>query len=81
MSTNTDTLQNLFEKKNELDWTEGNAKAFSNLKASITKLQCLARYNAKNDDIITTDASTKGLSATLWQRPKDGNLKLNGFTS
>ena len=41
----------------------------------------MAHYNANNENILTTDASTKGLGATLWQRQKDGNLKPVGYAS
>ena len=45
------------------------------------QIPCLAHYNAQNEIIITTDASTKGLGATLWQQQKDGNSKPVGFAS
>ena len=32
-------------------------------------------------NVITTDASTKGLGATLWQEQPDGKLKPIGFAS
>ena len=41
----------------------------------------MAHYNAKSENIITTDASTKGLGATLWQKQKDAILKPVGFAS
>ena len=41
----------------------------------------MAHYNAQNENIITTDASTKGLGATLGQKQRDGNLKPVGFAS
>ena len=50
-------------------------EAFNNLKKLITQLPCLAHFNADNEIIITTDSSTKGLGATLWQKQNDGNLK------
>ena len=56
-------------------------EAFNELKNRITQLPCLAQYNSKYDKIQTTDASTKGLGATLWQKQKDGNLKAIGFAS
>ena len=62
-------------------WTDEHTKAFNNLKKLITQLLSLAHYNSKNSTILTTDASTKGLGATLWQKQKDGNLKQIGFAS
>ena len=44
-------------------------------------MPCLAHYNSNKENILTTDASTKGLGATLWRIQKDGNLKPVGFAS
>ena len=41
----------------------------------------MAHYNSDNPNKITTDASTKGLGATLWQEQPDGKLKPIGFAS
>ena len=41
----------------------------------------MAHYNSDYSNIITTNASTKGLGATLWQEQPDGNLKSVGFAS
>ena len=60
-----DILRRLLKKQNEWIWTEEHTKAFNNLKECITKIPCLAHYNAQSENIITTDASTKGLGATL----------------
>ena len=81
LSTNTDILRRLLKKQNEWIWTEEHTKAFNNLKECITKIPCLAHYNARSENIITTDASTKGLGATLWQKQKTGELKPIGFAS
>ena len=69
------------KKQNEWIWTEEHTKTFNNLKECITKIPCLAHYNAQSENIITTDASTKGLGATLWQKQKSGELKPIGFAS
>ena len=69
------------KKQNEWIWTDEHTEAFNKLKEGITRIPCLAHYNAQNENIITTDASTKGLGATLWQKQKDGNLKPVGFAS
>ena len=58
-----------------------NTKTFNNQKEGITKIPCLARYNAQNENLTTTDASTNGLGAPLRQKQKDGNLKPVGFAS
>ena len=41
----------------------------------------MAHYNSGYPNVITTDASTKGLGATLWQEQPDGKLKPIGFAS
>ena len=81
VSAQTDILRKLLKKQNEWNWTQEHTEAFNNLKKVITQLPCLAHYNANNENILTTDASTKGLGATLWQKQKDGNLKPIGFAS
>ena len=79
MSANTDVLRKLLKKQNEWIWTDEHTEAFN--KKGITKIPCLAQYNAQNKNIVTTDASTKGLGATLWQKQKDGKLKPVGLAS
>ena len=68
-------------KRNEWIWTDKHTETFKKLKGGITKIPCLAHYNAQNENIITTDANTKGLGATLGQKQKDGNLKPVRFAS
>ena len=81
LSANTGILRKVLKKQNEWIWTDEQTEAFNKLKEDITKIQCLAHYNAQNENIITRDASTKRLGATLWQKQKDGNLKPVGFAS
>ena len=80
LSANTDKLRKLLKKQNKRLWTDEHTKTFNKLKVG-TKIPCLAHYNAQNENIIITDASTKGLGATLWQKQKDGNLDPVGFAS
>ena len=75
ITTNKHPQEIVLKKQNEWKWTQEHMEAFNNLKKLITQLPCLARFNADNENIITTDASTKGLGATLWQKQNDGNLK------
>ena len=44
-------------------------------------IPCLAHYSSNYPNIITTDASTKALGATLCQEQPDGKLKPIGFAS
>ena len=81
LSAQTDSLRQLLKKDNDWIWTEEHTAAFENLKQKITEIPYLAHYNSDYPNTITTDASTKGLGATLWQEQPDGNLKPIGFAS
>ena len=81
LSAQTDSLRQLLKKDKDWLWTEDHTQAFENLKQKITEIPCLAHYNSDYRNIITTDASTKGLGATLWQEQPDGKLKPIGFAS
>ena len=80
LSAQTDSLRQLLKKDTEWLWTE-HTRAFENLKQKITEIPCLAHYNSDYQNVVTTDASTKGLGATLWQEQPDGKLKPIGFAS
>ena len=81
LSANTDILRKLLKTQNEWKWTEEHTNAFNKLEEYITNIPCLADSNANNENILTTDVSTKGLGTTLWQRQEDGNLKPVGSAS
>ena len=74
-------MRQLLKKDTEWIWTEEHTKVFENLKQKITEIPCLAQYNSDYPNVITTDASTKGLGATIWQKQPDGKLKPIGFAS
>ena len=80
LSAQTDSLRQLLKKDKDWVWTEEHTQAFENIKQKITEIPCLAHYNSDYSN-ITTEASTKGLGATLWQEQPDGKLKLIGFAS
>ena len=79
LSAQTDVLRKLLKKQIKWKPTEEHTNAFS--KKLITHLPYLAHYILKSENILTTDASTKGLGATVWQKQKHGNLKPIGFAS
>ena len=81
LSANTDILRQLLKKEVEWEWRTEHEDAFNRLKKKITEIPCLAHYNSDYNNIITTDASTKGLGATLWQEQSDGKLKPIAFAS
>ena len=71
----TDILRQLLKKDNDWLWTEEHTQAFENLQQKITGIPCLAHYNSIYPNVITCDASTNGVGATLWQEQPDGKLK------
>ena len=79
LSAQTDILRQLLKKDTVWNWTEEHVEAFENIKQKITDIPCLAHCNSNYPYIITTDASTKGLGATLWQEQQDGKLKPISF--
>ena len=81
LSAQTDSLRQLLKKDTEWACTEEHTRAFENLKQKITEIPCLAHYNSDYPNVITTDASTKGLGATLWQEQPNGKLKPIRFAS
>ena len=81
LSAQTDSLRQLLKKDKDWLWTEEHTQAFENLKQKITEIPCLARYISVYPNIITTDASTKGLGAALWHEQPVGKLKPIGFAS
>ena len=81
LSASTDLLRKLLKKQNKWIWTEESINAFNKLKEHIPNKPCLAHYKVNNRSISTTDACTKRLGVTLWQRQKDGNLKPVGYAS
>ena len=69
------------KEQNEWKGTDELTESINNFKECNTNIPCLAHYNTQNKNTITTDASTKGLAATLWQKQKDGTLQPIGFAS
>ena len=81
LSAQTDSLRQLLKKDIDWIWTEEHTAAFENLKQKITEILCLAHYNSNYPNVMKTDASTKSLGATLWQKKPDENLKPISFAS
>ena len=76
----TDSLRQLLEKI-----TSGSGRKNTHWLSKIckknTKLPCLAHYSSDYPNVITTDASTKCLGATLWHKQPNGTLKSIGYAS
>ena len=73
LSAQTDLLRQLLKKKNNWNWSTEHSEAFNQLKQKITEIPCLVHYSSVRSNTLTTDASTKGLGATLWQEQKNGD--------
>ena len=80
ISTNRYTTEKTGKTK-RVDMDRRAYESIQRLKFRITQLPCLAHYNSKNDNILTTDASIKELGGTLCQKEKDGYSKPFGFAS
>ena len=61
----TDKMRRLLKKETRWDWTPEVNKDFKNLKIDITESPCLAYFDPKNNNYVTTDACNTGLEATL----------------
>ena len=56
-------------RKNELwNWGSEQEKEFGKTKQMLTEGPCLPQFAKDKDNIVTTDASMKGLGITLWQK-------------
>ena len=58
----------LLKKDVKWDWSPELDEDFEKLKKEITEAPCLAHFDPKRDNYITTDACNTGLGATLWQK-------------
>ena len=63
-------MRRLLKKDVKWEWTAEIDDDFEKLK-EITEAPCLAHFDPKRDNYITTDACNTGLGATLWQK-KEG---------
>ena len=68
----TDRMRKLLKKETRWEWIPEIDKDFENLKKEITESPCLAHFDPKKDNYVTTDACNTGLGATLWQ--KEGEM-------
>ena len=70
-SKKTDRMKRL-KKEISWEWKPEIYHDFENFKKEITESPCLAHFDPKKDNYVTTDACNTGLGATLWQ--KDGEI-------
>ena len=66
-------MRRLLKKETRWEWTPEVNEDFENLKKKeITESPCLAHFDPKKENYVTTDACNTGLGATLWQ--KEGEI-------
>ena len=68
LSKKTDRMRRLLKKDVRWEWTAEISEDFERLKKEITEARCLAHFDPKRDNYITTDACNTGHGATLWQK-------------
>ena len=68
LSKKTDRMRRLLKKETRWEWTPEIDEDFENLKKEITEPPCLAHFDPKKENYVTTDACNTGLGATLWQK-------------
>ncbi len=62
----------LLKKNTKWESLSHHQKAFEGIKGNILNIESLKPYDPEAESVITIDASTKGLKATLWQKVEDG---------
>ena len=66
-------MRKLLTKESRWEWTPEIDEDFANLKKELTtESPCLAHFDPKKDNYVTTDACNTGLGAKLWQ--KEGEI-------
>ena len=73
-------MRKLLKKDVKWEWTKEINDDFEQLKKEITEAPCLAHFDPKKDNFITTDACNTGLGATLWQK-ENGAFRPVAFAS
>ena len=72
LSTKTEPIRQLLKKQVKWNWGAAQRKAFDQIKHDIAHIATLKHYDPSATTILSTDASTKGLGATLWQEDSEG---------
>ena len=72
LSAKTEPIRQLLRKESQWNWGEEQENAFKKLKSDIANIAELKHYDPEAQTVLTTDASTKSLGATLWQIDEQG---------
>ena len=71
LSKKTDRMRRLLKKGDKWEWTPEINEDFEQLKKKITEAPCLAHFDPKKDNYVTTDACNTCLGARLWQKKSE----------
>ncbi len=72
LSAKTEPIRRLLKKDQKWNWEADQQTAFDTLKNDNANITRLKNYDPNARTILTTDACTKGLGATLWQEDEHG---------
>ena len=67
-------MRRLLKKETNWEWTSEVNEDFENLKKEITESPCLAHFDPKKENYVTTDACNTGLGATFIMAERRRNL-------
>ena len=81
LAEQTKPLRDLLSKKNQWSWGHKQQQAFERLRNALSSSEVLALYDARNETILSADASSYGLGAVLRQTQQDGSLRPIAYMS
>ena len=79
LSKKTDRKRRLSKKETSWEWISEVNEDFEFLKKEIPESPCLAHFDPKKENYVTTDACNTGLGATLWQKENNNTQPLLGL--
>ena len=80
LADKTRPLRDLLSKKNQWNWGEPQRKAFQEVKEALSCSPVLALFNPKKE-IVSSDASSYGMGAVLFQKQPEGEHKSVAYIS